>query len=81
MFLPVVFIEEEAGQLFKDISIAISISLLLYLFVSPTVIPVLATLFLRKMPGGFVEKGDERTETPATTMLGRLTPDLRAPPR
>ena len=73
VFLPVVFIEEEAGQLFKDISIAISISLLLYLFVSPTVIPVLATLFLRKMPGGFVEKGDERTETPATTMLGRLT--------
>ena len=50
VFLPVVFIEEEAGQLFQDISIAISISLLLYLFVSPTVIPVLATLFLRKMP-------------------------------
>jgi HAE1 family hydrophobic/amphiphilic exporter-1 len=73
VFLPVVFIEEEAGQLFQDISIAISISLLLYLFVSPTVIPVLATLFLRKMPGGFVEKGDERTEAPAATVLGRLT--------
>ena len=73
VFLPVVFIEEEAGQLFQDISIAISISLLLYLFVSPTVIPVLATLFLRKMPGGFVEKGEERTEAPAATVLGRLT--------
>ena len=57
VFLPVVFIKEEAGQLFQDISIAISVSLLLYLFVSPTVIPVLATLFLRKMPGGFVEGG------------------------
>lgn len=73
VFLPVVFIKEEAGQLFQDISIAISISLFFYMVVSPTVIPVLATLFLRKMPGGFVEKGDELTEQPATTLLGRLT--------
>src|SRR5688500_8601362 len=75
VFLPVVFIREEAGQLFKDISIAISISLLLYLFVSPTVIPVLATLFLRKMPGGFVEgKGGEAAhEEKANTGLGRFT--------
>ena len=63
VFLPVVFIKEEAGQLFKDISIAISISLLLYLFISPTVIPVLATLFLRKMPGGFVEGGGGEPDT------------------
>ena len=76
VFLPVVFIQEEAGQLFKDISIAISISLFLYMAVSPTVIPVLATLFLRKMPGGFVEKGDELTETEPTTVLGRLTRPL-----
>ena len=73
VFIPVVFIKEEAGQLFKDISIAISISLFLYMAVSPTVIPVLATLFLRKMPGGFVEKGDELSEAPATTLLGRVT--------
>ncbi|WP_428938938.1 efflux RND transporter permease subunit [Fontivita pretiosa] len=73
VFLPVVFIREEAGQLFKDISIAISISLLLYMAVSPTVIPVLATLFLRKMPGGFVEKGEQVSEEPTQTLLGRLT--------
>lgn len=73
VFLPVVFIQEEAGQLFKDISVAISISLLLYLLVSPTVIPVLATLFLRKMPGGFVERGDEMSESPTATRLGGLT--------
>ena len=48
VFLPVVFIQEEAGQLFQDISVAISISLLLYLLLSPTVIPVLATIFLRR---------------------------------
>lgn len=78
VFLPVVFIKEEAGQLFQDISIAISISLLLYLFVSPTVIPVLATLFLRKMPGGFVEAGPggpSHAER-ARTRLGRVTAPL-----
>ena len=75
VFLPVVFIKEEAGQLFQDISVAISVSLLLYMAVSPTVIPVLATLFLRKLPGGFVEKranGDGAGGAP-TTRLGRLT--------
>jgi HAE1 family hydrophobic/amphiphilic exporter-1 len=78
VFLPVVFIKEEAGQLFQDISIAISISLLLYLFVSPTVIPVLATLFLRKMPGGFVEGsgGEACHEEKTRTVLGRLTAPL-----
>ena len=73
VFLPVVFIKEEAGQLFQDISIAISISLFLYMAVSPTVIPVLATLFLRRMPGGFIEKGDHTEEEPTATRLGRLT--------
>src|SRR5687768_1717915 len=74
VFLPVVFIKEEAGQLFQDISIAISVSLLLYMAVSPTVIPVLATLFLRKMPGGFVEKGANGDGEPGRdTRLGRFT--------
>jgi HAE1 family hydrophobic/amphiphilic exporter-1 len=71
VFLPVIFIKEEAGQLFKDLSIAISISLLLYMAVSPTVIPVLATIFLRKMPGGLVERRDEAVA--ADTRLGAFT--------
>lgn len=76
VFLPVVFIKEEAGQLFADISIAISISLVLYMVVSPTVIPMLATLFLRKMPGGFIETKDGIAQTTANTRLGRLTAPL-----
>ncbi len=39
VFLPVIFIKQEAGQLFKDISIAITFSILLSLLVSVTVIP------------------------------------------
>ena len=40
--VPVVFIQEEAGQLFRDISIALTLSFFFYLFVAPTVIPMLA---------------------------------------
>lgn len=40
VFLPVVFVEDEAGQLFEDIAIAICVAILLSLIVSTTVIPV-----------------------------------------
>lgn len=39
VFLPVIFIKQEAGQLFKDISIAITCAIILSLLVSVTVIP------------------------------------------
>ena len=39
VFLPVVFIQEEAGQLFRDIALAISAAVALSLVVSVTVIP------------------------------------------
>jgi HAE1 family hydrophobic/amphiphilic exporter-1 len=39
VFLPVVFVRQEAGQLFKDIAIAISCAILISLFVSMTAIP------------------------------------------
>ncbi|MEW7981655.1 MAG: efflux RND transporter permease subunit [gamma proteobacterium symbiont of Phacoides pectinatus] len=41
VFLPVIFIEEEAGQLFRDIAIAITFSIIISLFVSVSVIPAL----------------------------------------
>ncbi len=45
VFLPVVFIHEEAGQLFKDIAIAIASAVGLSLIVSVLVIPPLAARF------------------------------------
>ncbi len=39
VFLPVIFVKEQAGQLFRDIAIAISCSVLLSLIVSISVIP------------------------------------------
>lgn len=45
VFLPVIFVEEEAGQLFRDIAIAISSAIVLSLVVSILVIPPLASRF------------------------------------
>jgi HAE1 family hydrophobic/amphiphilic exporter-1 len=47
VFLPVIFMQEEAGQLFRDIAIAITFSIMLSLFVSISVIPSLFHLFYR----------------------------------
>ncbi len=51
VFLPVIFMEQEAGQLFKDIAIAVTCAIILSLFVSVLVIPMLARQFY-----GFSEK-------------------------
>lgn len=40
VFLPVIFIKEEAGQLFRDIAIAVTCAVTLSLFVSMSVIPM-----------------------------------------
>ncbi|MBI9078731.1 MAG: efflux RND transporter permease subunit [Pseudodesulfovibrio sp.] len=56
VFLPVVFMEQEAGQLFKDIAIAVTCAIVFSLFVSVLVIPMLA-----KQLYGIAEK---RTKVP-----------------
>ena len=48
VFLPVIFMKQEAGQLFRDIAIAITAAILLSLFVSITVIPSFMHLIYRK---------------------------------
>lgn len=48
VFLPVIFMQEEAGQLFRDIAIAITFSIILSLFVSVSVIPALIYQFYKR---------------------------------
>ncbi|MBW2260289.1 MAG: efflux RND transporter permease subunit, partial [Deltaproteobacteria bacterium] len=55
VFVPIVFVQEEAGQLFRDIAIAISSSVVLSLVVSITVIPTLSSRILGEV---------QRTEAP-----------------
>lgn len=54
VFLPVVFVEDEAGQLFRDIALAISCSVGLSLIVSITVVPTMASRII----GGVREDTD-----------------------
>jgi len=49
VFLPIVFVQEEAGQLFRDIAIAISSAVVLSLIISITVIPTLSAKILGKV--------------------------------
>jgi HAE1 family hydrophobic/amphiphilic exporter-1 len=54
VFIPVIFVEDEAGQLFRDIAIAISVSVILSLIVSITVIPAITARILevvKERPG------------------------------
>jgi HAE1 family hydrophobic/amphiphilic exporter-1 len=51
VFLPVVFIQEEAGQLFRDIALAVVAAVSLSLLVSITVIPSLANRLYARSEG------------------------------
>ncbi|WP_300033641.1 efflux RND transporter permease subunit [uncultured Roseobacter sp.] len=48
VFIPILIMQLEAGQLFRDIAVAISVSVLLSLVVAVTVIPALASRLLRR---------------------------------
>ena len=52
VFLPVIFIEEEAGQLYSDIAIAISASILMSMLVAIALVPAAAGRLLREQGGG-----------------------------
>ena len=55
VFLPIIFIKQEAGQLYSDIAVAISASILMSLVVATLVVPTLCSRFLtpnRYQPSG-----------------------------
>ena len=54
VFLPILFVQEEAGQLFRDIALAISCAVALSLVVAMTVIPSLSG----KILGGVVKRDE-----------------------
>ncbi len=63
VFLPVLFVEEEAGQLFRDIALAISSAVGLSLIVSVSVIPTAAARLLRQnqqSPEGAAAEGPRK---------------------
>ncbi len=66
VFLPILLIEETAGQLFRDIALAIMAAVGLSMIVSITVIPSAAALMLRQPPRA------EKADLQRTVGLGRF---------
>ncbi|MDA0990249.1 MAG: efflux RND transporter permease subunit [Verrucomicrobia bacterium] len=65
VFIPIIFMKEEIGQLYKDIALAISASVALSMIVSITVIPSLSARIIGKRQlksGHFGEKAAKRLD-------------------
>jgi HAE1 family hydrophobic/amphiphilic exporter-1 len=71
VFLPVVFVREEAGQLFKDIAVAVSCSVALSLIVSVTLIPSLSARIL-SVPHALAVVTDEKAPMKGLFSLSNL---------
>ncbi len=69
VFLPVIFIQEEAGQLFRDIAIAVVSSVSLSLFVSVSVIPMFSYRLFR------VKKVQDQKRLPVLDQIGHKISD------
>ncbi|MFK7866980.1 MAG: efflux RND transporter permease subunit [Alphaproteobacteria bacterium] len=68
VFIPILIMELEVGQLFRDIAVAISVSVLLSLIVAITVIPALANRFLS---GQSMQDANKRLHLPVIDPLAR----------
>ncbi len=75
VFVPVIFVKEEAGQLFRDIAIAVSVGVGLSLIVAITVIPTLSARILRKARN---RSGDGRVATAMGALIHRINGSIAA---
>lgn len=67
VFIPILIMDLEVGQLFRDIAVAISVSVMLSLLVSVTLIPALSKGLL----GGRLDRKDFRVRIPVIDPLSR----------
>ena len=67
VFVPIVFIEEEAGQLYGDIAVGVSATILVSMLVAITVVPTAAANFALPDRGG-----DAAARNPTTRGMGSL---------
>lgn len=72
VFLPIILVEEEAGQIFRDIAIVISVTVALSLVVAITVIPMLSARLLQSTPRTLRAGNDaaHRLSRPLLDLLG-----------
>lgn len=71
VFLPVIFVAEEAGQLYSDIAVAISASILMSMLVAVGIVPAAASRWLQ--PNGTQSTNRPRRLHQLGCYVGRLT--------
>jgi HAE1 family hydrophobic/amphiphilic exporter-1 len=81
VFIPIILVEEEAGQIFRDIAIAISIAIAFSLVVSITVIPMLSARLLRTPPRTRQANGEGPSGLVVRAVTGVLAWMLASTPR
>lgn len=77
VFVPVLFVKEEAGQLFRDIALAISAAVAFSMIVAVTVVPTAAYRMLRGAPRAYKNPHPHAPWSPH--QLGRIANLLLAP--
>jgi multidrug efflux pump subunit AcrB len=70
VFLPVVFIREEAGQLYSDIAIAISASILMSMLIAITLVPAAAGRWLTRRASEAAPLADAHRRRFSAPVLG-----------
>lgn len=79
VFIPILFVREEAGQLFRDIAYSISFAVGLSMIAAVTVVPMLACRILRRVPAAAgapndPEKSAENPDPPRPKSKRTLDP-------
>jgi hydrophobic/amphiphilic exporter-1 (mainly G- bacteria), HAE1 family len=72
VFLPIIFVKQEAGQLFRDIAIALALVNVLSLVVTFTVTPMMAARFLKMQQWGRTPRQARLLDLLTFGWLGRL---------
>lgn len=76
VFLPVIFVTQEAGQLYSDIAIAISASVLVSMVVAVTIVPAACSRFLSIRSGpanrSLLNRWEQSLENRVMSLLKRL---------
>ncbi|MDH5751717.1 MAG: efflux RND transporter permease subunit [Deltaproteobacteria bacterium] len=76
VFLPVVFVEDQAGQLFRDIALAIVFAILLSFLVSTTIIPPVYRLIFDRLQLPFTGGEPNKVVLELRSLGGRLSERL-----
>ena len=85
IFMPVIFLENEAGQLFSDLAVTISAAVVASLLVAVTVIPLLSYALWKSLPPRRASKRegtrllDAYTEVAKTALRNRAVTDVFEP--